>query len=90
MIYMEMYILKFYIPSTKLTYENIINFELFNNAFNDQKVYLNCLSKNGIIEILNNDQEFIISSNSSIKESIMISYDSNIEDSIECKIDVFE
>jgi len=53
-------------------------------------VYLNCLSKNGIIEILNNDQEFIISSNSSIKESIMISYDSNIEDSIECKIDVFE
>lgn len=80
----------FYIPSTKLTYENIINFELFNNAFNDQKVYLNCLSKNGIIEILNNDQEFIISSNSSIKESIMISYDSNIEDSIECKIDVFE
>ena len=39
---------------------------------------------------LNNNQEFIISSNSSIKESIMIRYDGNIEDSIECKIDLIE
>lgn len=92
-IYNDTYLISrntFNIPSNKLTYENVINFELFNNDFNDQKVYLDCLSKNGIIEILNNNQEFIVSSNSSIKESIMINYDSNIEDSIECKIEIAE
>lgn len=92
-IYNDSYLISrntFSIHSNKLTYENVINFELFNNDFNDQKVYLDCLSKNGIIEILNNNQEFIVSSNSSIKESIMINYDSNIEDSIECKIEIVE
>lgn len=92
-IYNDSYLISrntFSIHSNKLTYENVINFELFNNDFNDQKVYLDCLSKNGIIEILNNNQEFIVSSNSSIKESIMINYDSNIEDSIECKIEIAE
>ena len=60
-IYNDTYLLSrntFYIPSTKLTYENIINFELFNNAFEDQKIYLDCLSKNGVIEILNNVYNF--------------------------------
>ena len=80
----------FFISSEDLENENVVTFELFNNGYENETIALECLSKNGIIEIQNNNQEYMISKLSGRKESIVLTYDSNISDSLECKINIFD
>ena len=90
-IYNDSYLISrnsFYIPSKKLEFTNVINYEIFNSGFNPEKVFLDCISNKGIIEIQNNNQELIVPETKSIKESILINYDSNIDDYLECKINI--
>lgn len=92
-IYNDDYLLSrnsFFISSDDLENENVVTFELFNNGYENETIALECLSKNGIIEIQNNNQEYMISKLSGRKESIVLTYDSNISDSLECKINIFD
>lgn len=78
------------IKSNEIGEDTRFDFKVKNNSKNSSNITIECLSNKGLIGVMTKDTSYYIEGNSIIEGSLILNYDSDEPDTLECKINLLE
>lgn len=74
------------IKSNEIGENTRLDFKIRNNSKNNSNITIECLSDKGIIGVMTKNTSYYIESNSTIEGNLILNFDSDESDILECKI----
>lgn len=74
------------IKSNEIGENTRLDFKIKNNSKNNSNITIECLSDKGIIGVMTKNTSYYIESNSTIEGNLILNFDSDEQDTLECKI----
>lgn len=74
------------IKSNEIGENTRLDFKIRNNSKNNSNITIECLSDKGIIGVMTKNTSYYIESNSTIEGNLILNFDSDEQDTLECKI----
>ena len=74
------------IKSNEIGENTRLDFKIKNNSKNNSNITIECLSDKGLIGVMTKNTSYYIESNSTIEGNLILNFDSDEQDTLECKI----
>lgn len=78
------------IKSNEIGENTRLDFKIKNNSKNSSNITIECLSDKGLIGVMTKDTSYYIEGNSIIEGNLILNYDSDESDILECKISLLD
>ncbi len=78
------------IKSNEIGENTRLDFKIRNNSKNNSNITIECLSDKGIIGVMTKNTSYYIESNSTIEGNLILNFDSDEQDTLECKISLLD
>lgn len=78
------------IKSNEIGENTRLDFKIKNNSKNDSNITIECLSDKGLIGVMTKNTSYYIESNSTIEGNLILNFDSDEQDTLECKISLLD
>lgn len=78
------------IKSNEIGENTRLDFKIKNNSKNNSNITVECLSDKGLIGVMTKDTSYYIEGNSIIEGNLILNYDSDEQDTLECKISLLD
>ena len=78
------------IKSNEIGENTRLDFKIKNNSKNNSNITIECLSDKGIIGVMTKNTSYYIESNSTIEGNLILNFDSDEQDTLECKISLLD
>ena len=78
------------IKSNEIGENTRLDFKIKNNSKNSSNITIECLSDKGLIGTMTKNTNYYIESDSIIEGNIILNYDSDEQDTLECKINLLD
>lgn len=74
------------IKSNEIGENTRLDFKIKNNSKNNSNITVECLSDKGLIGVMTKNTSYYVESNSTIEGNLILNFDSDEQDTLECKI----
>lgn len=78
------------IKSNEIGENTRLDFKIKNNSKNNSNMTIECLSDKGLIGVMTKNTSYYIESNSTIEGNLILNFDSDEQDTLECKISLLD
>lgn len=78
------------IKSNEIGENTRLDFKIKNNSKNNSNITIECLSDKGLIGVMTKNTSYYIESNSTIEGNLILNFDSDEQDTLECKISLLD
>jgi len=78
------------IKSNEIGENTKLDFKIKNNSKNNSNITIECLSDKGLIGVMTKNTSYYIESNSTIEGNLILNFDSDEQDTLECKISLLD
>ena len=78
------------IKSNEIGENTRLDFKIKNNSKNNSNITIECLSDKGIIGVMTKNTSYYIEGNSIIEGNLILNFDSDEQDTLECKISLLD
>lgn len=78
------------IKSNEIGENTRLDFKIKNNSKNNSNITIECLSDKGIIGVMTKNTSYYIEGNSTIEGNLILNFDSDEQDTLECKISLLD
>ncbi len=78
------------IKSNEIGENTRLDFKIKNNSKNNSNITIECLSDKGLIGVMTKNTSYYIENNSTIEGNLILNFDSDEQDTLECKISLLD